>query len=218
MASSRFVVQFSNSNVSSGNTQLLDFDTDPFGVIGLRYSTVPEITASILVYLATLSGGFGAGTKVDQVLYRAAGSPGSVPVPFPGPEFVAIAAAATTAGYTVPAWTTYNTSSGSGVLAPLGTSISVSELTATVGRTGRGRHFLPFVTQGVISAGGTVGTGTIALTESAALDILMGQASGTVPALIGIPWVLVGPASPASKEITNVKCQPIFSNLESRRR
>lgn len=218
MACSKYVVKLSNSNVSPANYQLIDFDTDPFAVVGLRYSTTSEISASILVYLATLSGGMAAGTSFTEVLYRAAGSAGSVSLPFPAADYASIAAAATTAGYTVPAIAAYGTTFGSGILAPLGTSISVSELTLTVGRTGRGRHFLPFVSQGVISAGGTVGSGHIILTEGAADDILLGQASGTVPALIGIPWAMCGPASPTGKEIVNVKCQPIFSNLESRRR
>lgn len=217
MAISKYQVYFTNSNIDPSNYQIVDFDIDE-AAAGSYFTGESEL-AAILIYLTVVSGGFGAGTFINRVQYRAAGSPGYVPRLFPTTEYAAVRTDVISAGYSVPAMASgYATSLGSGILAPLGTSISVSELTATVGRTGRGRHFLPFVSQGVISAGGTVGTGHIALVEGAFLDILLGEAVGTVPGLLGDAVCISGPASPAAKLITGVKCQPIFSNLESRRR
>ncbi|HEV8177034.1 MAG TPA: hypothetical protein VGP44_05035 [Gemmatimonadales bacterium] len=211
-----WIVKFQNDNVDATNYQIVDFDID-YTIVGVPQSSNEQV-AEILAYFGALSGGFATGTRLVEVGWRGPGSAGATPWPFPLTEYNAIRADPDAGPWALPAWTAYGTAMGSGNLAPLGTSISVSERTAQVGRTGRGRHFLPFTSANTVSAGGTVGTGRLALIDDAYATFLLG--AGTTPlAATPAPGVVVSNrAKTTAYAITTVKAQPVFSNLESRRR
>lgn len=219
MAQAKYVFKFENTAVASSNYQIVDVDVNPAG------GTVRQNHAQILAYFSTV--GFttmGGVTRIAEVLYRPLGAAGAVALVFPTAEFAAVIAAATADGIGPAGMPTgYGSQiSAAGNLAPLGTSISVSELTATVGRTGRGRHFLPFVGVNTMTGGGGLVAAQIDRIREAYLYFLQGIVSSTLapatsPVLNLSPLVTNAAGTPIHL-ITTVKPQPIFSNLASRRR
>lgn len=217
MSANHLLVKFTNSNVDATNYQLCDVHVDSATAINAL-----QMYAQIIAYFAAVSGGMGSGTRIAGLSERPSGTPGFTPLAFPTAAYAATVAAAASDGITVPAMASgYATSLGSGVLAPLGTSISVSERTATPGPTGRGRHFLPFVSQGIISAGGTVGTGHLAIIEDCANEFFLGVdpsgGAATAP-IVSMDPVITNSGGLIIHAITLYRPQPVFSNLESRRR
>lgn len=150
---------------------------------------------------------FAAGVSVIGCRFRQAGQGASVNLPFPLVEYTA--KKADTLGTVLTAETGYGRALGGGALAPLGTSLCVTEYTAQGGRTGRGRVFWPFVSQVAVDANGQYAeTQTNAMT--ALLNVLYGLGVSGIPSVHGFG---VG-----ENLITSIKVRRIFSNLRSRRR
>jgi hypothetical protein len=214
------VVYFTNPNVDAGNYQLVDFDCDNTAA-GM---SPEEVAARLAQYFKRCGEAnvISADTHITQILYRAPGSAGATPI-VPDPAFTAAAVTYTNASpynWAVSGWGGFPILVASaGVLAPLGTSVSVSERSAHPGRSGRGRHFLPFVQSGAINGGGTLGTGQQADIVQAYEVLFMGLdplAKGSV--LDEVHPVITNHLRTTEYPITSVKAQPILSNLESRRR
>lgn len=202
MTIKRYTVKFTHTNINVANPALVNFVADGGG-------SDAENAASILAYLAGMGGIFSSGTNVVDVSVRPAGSAGGTSLAFPATEYATLSGIAS-----LPSWTGYGSLPGAtGALTPLGTSISVSERTATVGPTGRGRHFLPMVNTAIVTSGGVLNGTDITLVHDSYDFWLRGGSGG--PAFN--PSVSNHTLAHAF-HITSVKPQPIFSNLESRRR
>lgn len=215
----KFIVKFTNDAVDPSNFQLVDMDVRMVG------KTVNEAAAQILCYFATVGFATAGGvTKIADLLYRPFGSPGAISLAFPTTEYNAVLAAATSDGQSPAGMASgYATQvSAAGSLTPLGTSISVSEVTGTAGPRGRGRHFLPFIGANTVDGQGRVLAAVLATIKQKYEYFILGldNPGGLIPA----PPVsdLQPVVQPASGLTTNaiilVKPQPVFSNLESRRR
>lgn len=214
-----WVVKFQNANVDAGNYQICDVHTND-GATTLS----PDRLAQIIAYFATTNVA-AVNTSIVGVSARFNGAAGYTPLPFPTTEYAAVVAAATGDSVAVnPMATGYASNIGltGSVLAPLGTSISVSERTATAGPTGRGRHFLPFIRSSAATAGGSVvaadGTEIELLYNYFLRGILGGVPFAASPPVADLFPVVTNSAGTPVHGITSVKAQPIFSNLESRRR
>lgn len=208
MTITKYTARITNDNVDPNNFQLVGFTFD-------NTENDPVNTSLVLAYLAEASNTYASGTRIIGVSARTAGSAGGVDVPFPVTEYAANASGGAADGHPLPAMAAYGVSIGGGGLTPLGTSISVSERTSTVGPTGRGRHFLPFTSTTQITAGGRLAPSTITeISDKWRYWFGYGPSS---------PYVLVGPVITnrllaIPKVILTVKAQPVLSNLESRRR
>lgn len=213
-----FVVRFVNTSVDPGNYQLVDFDRSPSG----GTPTDAQIAAQLAAYFAlTGSQVCASGTQIESISVRHSGSPGLVAIPFPTTEYAAIVAAVIAAGGTIPGMGAgYGANFGAGALSPLGTSISVTELTATPGPTGRGRHFLPFINTGCVSAAGGLLATQQAFIRSAWDDMIFGidGAGAPFPPMVNLSPVVTDAAQSHGYPILSIRPQPVFSNLESRRR
>lgn len=215
----KFIVKFTNDAVDPSNFQLVNVDVRMVG------KTVNEAAAQILCYFATVGFATAGGvTKINDLLYRPFGAPGAISIAFPTAEYNAVLAAATTDGQSPAGMpVAYATQiSAAGALCPLGTSISVSEVTAFPGPRGRGRHFLPFIGVNTVDGQGRVLPAVLATIKQRYEYFLLGvdNPGGLIATL---PVTSLEPVvQPSSGLTTNaivaVKPQPVFSNLESRRR
>jgi hypothetical protein len=204
----RMVAKYVNASVNPDNYQLVDFDFDSSTL------TEKELAAQILAY-GNLLGSVGViatQTQCIDITSRPSGSAGATSVPFPTAEYVALHALLATVG----TYTSYTQFIGGGALAPLGTSVSVSERTAFPGRSGRGRHFLPYCGVSAVAADGSVDATAIFDIESFYNALFLGS-------LVGGPVATKAVVRPnntlsGGHLIVSCKAQPIFSNLESRRR
>lgn len=215
----KFVFKFENADVDASNYQICDFDVKHTG------SSIAQAGAQMIAYFAAV--GFatmGGVVKLIEVTHRAVGAAGATVLPFPTAEYAGVLAAATTdvispagmpSGYATQI-------SAAGPLCPLGTSISVSEISAFAGRRGRGRHFLPYTGRNVVTTGGQVTLATRNRIEQLYTYFLAGFISTTgLPAtapVVGLTPVVTNAAGTPTHDIITVRAQPIFSNLESRRR
>ena len=201
----RITIQLENTNVNPDNYQLIDFTSN-------TVSNSQQHLAEVLAYIAKIGGHFADGTQVVAAWTRVAGSAGAVELDFPSTDYAAIRTAV--GGGVIPAWAAYGAIPGaSGVLTPLGTSVSVSLFTATPGRAGRGRHFLGFLGAQCVSAGGQFASVNINETIDAYDTFIMSPTAG--PAFAPI---VSNSAMSTAHPVTLVRPQPILSNLESRRR
>lgn len=205
MTVKRYTAKMTNDNVNPDNYQLIDFALQGTG-------TDAENAAVILAYIALIGGHFADHTNVTGMQVRAAGSAGALDIGWPTSAYDALVA---DAGTSVPAWSGYGEIPGaSGVLTPLGTSVSVSLYTATPGPTGRGRHFLGFLGAQCVSAGGTFNPVNITETQDAYSLMFFGGGIGPSDP----DPVITNSAMTTGHPVVSVKAQPILSNLESRRR
>ncbi len=215
----RYIFKFQNDDVGPVNYQIVDADIAGVGV------TTEESVAQMLCYFATVGYTMMGGvTRLIEVMERPLGAAGATPVPFPYAEYAQVLTWAAADGVSAAGMATgfLTQISAGGVLCPLGTSISVSERTSTVGPTGRGRHFLPFVGVNAVETNGSVKAQVREKIEDMynyffrALDPIT-----NVPVASGM-FDLEPKVTPANGATTNqiiaVKAQPVFSNLESRRR
>lgn len=218
MAVDRYLAVLENSAVNSLNYQELGFEVNPSpGGI-----TVPEMAARIIGYLAQCTT-CATGTTITAIKVRLAGAPGFTTVPYPAGNYTVVDGDAVTDGFTTqPGTGAYPFALGAGALCPLGTSISVTENTATAGPTGRGRHFLPFVSATVVASGGQLAPAYRTAILNAYREFFLatkpggGAASGTLAN--PVPVVVTNAAGTPLHAITGITPQPVFSNLESRRR
>jgi hypothetical protein len=210
MAGGHFVLKFSNPNVDAANYQIVDHD-----LASTTLATDAEALAQLIAFWQqTGFNSIAVGTNlVEATLYPLGGGAG-VAQPFP----VAAHAALVVIDPTLPPATAFPVDVGasSSGLAPLGTSIVVSEYTAVGGPGGRGRLFIPFVAEATVTAGGTLDP-----TIAATIATLYGHwihggtfAFGTED----LEPVIVHRNGDPATDVTHVKAQPVFSNLESRRR
>lgn len=204
----RMTAKYVNASVNTDNYQMMDFDFDG------ATQTEKELAAVILAYgnLLGSQGIIAVNTSCVEIMSRPSGSAGATAVPFPTAEYVALHGLLTTVG----TYTTYTQIIGGGALCPLGTSVSVSERTAFPGRSGRGRHFLPFCGVSAVAGDGSVDSAAIFDIEGDYNSLFLGSLVGGPPATKAVVRpnnVLTG-----GHLITTVKAQPVFSNLESRRR
>lgn len=198
----RLVMKFTNDAVNALNYQLVDFDFN--NTVG----DVNTAAASCLayMYLNAAAEVLATNTRIVGIDSRPVSTSGSTPVPFP----VAAYAALVVIDPRLPPASTYVGTIGVGALCPLGTSISVSEVTAHAGPTGRGRHFLPFISRNSVNAGGQVAAAVLGEIDSYYEDHIMGGLLATPnnPVVTGV----------GSFSIIAPRAQPVYSNLESRRR
>lgn len=214
-AASRFLFKFENDNVDAINYQ-------EFGIeLGSDVETIgiPLVAAQMLLYVTGACRWVSdQHTKLVGIQYTPTLSSLSVPVPFPATEYAVLYAAAVGDFPKVVGITGYGQDLGEtgNALSPLGTSIVVSEYTATGGPSGRGRHFLPFVGKFSVTGGGFVDASHRAGIEELYNAFILddGSFTGSVP----LQPVVENAARTTVKNILNVKAQPVFSNLRSRRR
>jgi hypothetical protein len=209
----KIVAQFEHDQIGPANQALVSFNFN-------TALSVEACGAAVLGYLAGATQLFSAGTKLAGLQVRAAGAAGSIQMPFPAVDYAALRALNT--GF-FPAWAAYGPiPTSTGPLCPLGTSISVTENTLTAGPRGRGRHYLPYVQAGIVAVNGGVTVGAQAGLRAAyerAMGFVDLGASVTAPRVI--PAVTRAPVAVGPNpyyDISNVKVQPVFSNLRSRRR
>lgn len=209
--SGKMVARFENSNVSSANYALIDFD---FRSTDL---SMEQLGALVITYCEVMGGRgiLGDDTILQGVQQRAIGTAGFLPLPYPVTQAsTAMADYNTEFSTALTSAGAYGVTLGAGVLAPLGTSVSVSEITGHAGRTGRGRHFLPYVSAGAVdSSGQLLSAGRTYVEQAYNFLILDNTTFSGAP----IP-VVTGTWDGTGHEIIACKAQPVFSNLESRRR
>jgi hypothetical protein len=209
----KITAQFEHDLIGPANQALVGFN---FNTI----SSKEQCAAAILGYIGGNTGLFAAGTKLVGLQVRAAGAAGSTQMPFPSVEYLALQSI-NPGVFAV--WGGYGAVPGAGgALCPLGTSVSVTENTLTVGPRGRGRHYLPYIQAAIVASNGGVTNGAQSGIRNAYekafgfVDIGTGVHAPTVnPAVTRSP-VPIGPNP--YYDIVNVKVQPVFSNLRSRRR
>lgn len=210
----RLIFTLQCADVSPSNYQQIGFAlTTPAGA-----SDVAQ--AQLAAYLGCLgsAGMIAQHVSISDISLRSFGSAGNTPQPFPSAAYADLITPVSGEGYGIPSLAAYGDTFGSGGLNPLGTSISVSEVTNTVGRSGRGRHFVPFTSQSCVLTDGSYGN---ADTNLALANLLMLGVDINGDPVAGIEVLPVGvcPANAVGiKPIVRYKPQLVFSNLESRRR
>jgi hypothetical protein len=205
-----YVVKFTNDAVNSLNFQLCDMD-----VANTMGASDAQVLAQIIAYFAAQATESAAqNTRLADVIFYPAGTNFGLHPSFPATEFTAIH----TEYSSIPNLTAYGQNVGrSGeALAPLGTSIVVTEYSATGGPGGRGRHFLPFISENLINSGGQVESTAIAAIEPNYGRFLMDNPAGT--SITDLTPTVVKADQSVNAPVVAVKCQPVFSNLRSRRR
>lgn len=205
----KFLVKCSNAGVDPLNFQEFGIEID-------STSVVPTATcvAQILAYfMSVAAGAIATNTHVESVSYKAPGNVGFIPQPFPVTAWAALVALNPDLG----AASTYAAlEPGTGGLAPLGTSIVVTEYSAVSGPKGRGRHFLPFINQTCLDdVTGFVNAGNRAAIEAAYNTYVLNTVSGN--GSVALTPVIASSDGDFETVVTNVVCQQVLSNLKSRR-
>ena len=181
--------------------------------------TTAEIAADIWAYL-NLVGKFVMETGVLVTGLKVSTDPtvGLNPVPFPTAE---VAIWNTYAGADVPAATDWGQPMGIGAghhSSGRGDSLSVTTKSTSGGRSGVGRHFLPFLTSDAVGFDGLVDSGYITAVQGSyglcflGTGIALGAPSFTEP----LPVVWSRKAGFPTYPISSVKAQPIPSRLRTR--
>ena len=209
----RWTVVFTNDYVESTNYQMFGIEAT-----SASPSDVPKVAAQILGYSAVAAFAMASGTRIEELRYIPSGSSVSTLVPFPVAEFAALQALS--GGDMAPMDAYGDDLVGAGQpLGPLGTSIVVSEYTATGGPSGRGRHYLPFISSVVVEYTGVVkNTARTKIVGAYEALLLNPSAFAYSSVAIDVDPRVMNAAGDTIRPVTNVKCQPVFSNLESRRR
>lgn len=142
----RYIVHVEANTQGTPNEALVHFDVNMGSTL-----TDAERLACMIAYLSGV-GDVAVSTIITQAEVIRSGAAGALPLPFPVAAYAAWKAVnshlVTMAGYGV----TY----GSGVMATLGTSITVSLYTAIPGRATTGRHYRPWTGAGALDSGGEV--------------------------------------------------------------
>jgi hypothetical protein len=208
----KFTVRTSNASVDSVNYQLT----------GFAFTDVTDkavVAAHIIGYFRDVASAdfFGGGTTLDGIIQRDDSGPGGLEMPFPRAEYAALVTAAAARGVTIAPALDWGFNLGAGNLCPLGTSVSVSELTAAAGKSGRGRHYLPFTGDLILGADGRVALSRLNNVRDSYGSFLLGSSERYISSG-GAPLKPVVVGKLGENLITLVKAQPVCSNLESRRR
>lgn len=208
MAVGAFTWRATMSNTTMGgaaNPAMIGFTTvaDP-GV------AQPELAAAIIVYLSTWLGNNGAaGSSVDQLYYRDAPGNVEVPVPFPAAEVAALLVLHPTYS----GGTLYGQTFGAGQPAGLGVGICVSEYSTMSGRSRRGRHFLPYVAEASMDAGGLL----IGAQAAANTDVYEALLRDSAVALLNWQMAVWSPTLGVKTAIQQVVTRQVPTLLRSRR-
>lgn len=208
----RYTVTLENPIGGGGNQAQVGFSTLTLGSYSL------EFAMQLCVYFGALGsdGIICSGTKVTGIQWREHLAAGAVDVPFDAAMYVTASGVITGLGFGVPAMTDYGDTFGVGDPLPIGTSVNVAEFTGTLGRKGRGRHFIPFASKTACDSLGAFGNSKIAdLTDIYNQLMLNMPPDGDIyDAGVG-----VAPASGTNGHpITSVVPRSIYSNLRTRRR
>ena len=219
MAIIRYVFKFENTASNTQNYQIVDAD------IQNGTGTGAQQLAQMCAYFASAAYvSAGGQMKLVEVTARTTGSPGAIPQTFPTAAYAATLAAGVTDGVSLAGMATgFATQiSAAGALCPLGTSISVTEKSNTVGRTGRGRHFLPFIGVNTVATDGTVKSTVRDQIRDyynyCFLAVKPGAGGAATAPIINLQPCVTNRFGLIANTIVEVKPQPVFSNLESRRR
>lgn len=209
MANGLWQVQVGNADAGGdANLATVTFQLDLAGT-----TTEAQAAAQILAYFqypAVLT----TQSYVKQILLRRSGSAGNVSVPFPVTEYAALKALRSAYLVTM---TAYSVAFGVGDLSPVGTSVNMRELTGIAGRSYQGRHFVPWVSQDMVSSDGRFdGTGQTALRASY-FDYLLGDDPGGSGGVNLFPQVFSTKLS-VYTPIIDATPQAVLSNLRTRRR
>lgn len=181
--------------------------------------TVAEQAARILVYLQRSMSVMCEGSVFVQEIAVATTPLGDyVPVPFPTAEHAAVKAATTFFedigpmgfGYSSAITLSSQTSSGRG------DSLCVREICAAGGRSGKGRHFLPFLAREAIGATGLVGPSQAAAVNIAYRECFMGDGGGIL-ATAALPEVF-SRKDAVAYFVAQIQVTQIPSRLRSRTR
>lgn len=210
MAGGRFVAQFDNSNVDAANYQLVDLDASAVTTL-----TDAEIAAQFIAFWVVVGPSvIATGTSLVSVTKYPIGGGAGVPIPFPVAEYAALVVDVPG----LPSRTAYPAAVGAtaSALAPLGTSVVVTEYTGVGGPGGRGRMFTPFAAVGAVDSAGFVSSSARSAIE-VAYRLWLQDSPPTLSTGSVLP-VLTHVSGATPDPITTVKAQPVFSNLESRRR
>lgn len=213
----RWTIKLTNDNVNEIN----------YAEFGIELSAASPATptqqwSQIVAYvLGVASQCCAAGTRIREMSYRPSTSTVSSPFPWDAVTYNALASANVANYPWLVAMSDYGADigdSGTG-LSPLGTSVVVTEYSATGGPSGRGRHYIPFINGNCITAGGYLGTAIRTTIELCYSNFIMDKALSPAPTGTGDLFPVVeNAAGTTAKPIVTVKAQPVFSNLKSRRR
>lgn len=209
LAYHHFVVATQNDNAGgAANYNLVDFD------FAVGSPSVPFLASRIIGYVGGYLASYGAaGSSIASISYRLSTIAGSVDVPFPTTAYAGLRD--TFPG--LPDYTGYGEALGDGGLTPIGTSIQVREFTANVTRSGKGRHYLPFVGADFITASGQVNA-TAATEISNNYGILfLGQVDGG-DSVIAVDPIVYSRKFDLVQPVLSVSTSQTCSNLRTRRR
>ncbi len=208
-----FVAYLSNTHTGGqGNQALVDFD---FLRPGEEALTIDDLTARIIGYFAGYIASTGAtSTSLDRITYRPNDVAGTIDVAWPTAAYDAL----TGVFPGLQDLTHYGVITGTAeALTPIGTSICVREFTASPTRSGKGRHYLPFLAAASVTSAGILGpTPAANLVDNYNAMFLEGDAYGdTVPT--ADPCV-VSIKDNLARLILDITPNTILSNLRTRRR
>lgn len=213
----RWTIKMTNDNVNEIN----------YAEFGIELSAASEATPTqqwqqIVGYvLGAASQVCAAGTRIREMTYRPSTSSVSSPFPWDAASYN-IMASTNVANYP---WLVEMDDYGDDIgdsgtgLSPLGTSVVVTEYSATGGPAGRGRHYIPFINGDCITAGGYLGSAQRATIELCYKNFILDLGLSPAPTGTGdLTPVVENAAGTTAKTIVTCKAQPVFSNLKSRRR
>lgn len=205
MTVTRVTAEFQTPALGAANPAFVGFTFNPVGGV-----TKAQMGAQVIMYFCWIGGAMQASTSLIGIKTLEAGAPGAADLPFPTAEVATLAALAV--GSQVP--TTYASVefSGSGA-APVGTSACVSERTATLGRAGRGRHFIPFLAADCIDSNGQISSVNAGGIDDQYFNWIQGDLPTWDSAACVCPQDLSSP-----KTILLASCNRIPSQLKTRRK
>lgn len=181
----------------------------------------PELTAAVVQYLA-LNGWGIMGNVVSLVSVRKIipGVDGYTEMDYPADEVQAIKdllVSATGAWDDANVWGDTITGGASGGSSGRGDSLCVTTLTGQAGRSGVGKHFLPYISRDVVDSGGLYDVTTRSVIENRYRAMFMGVTAGitTSPAVQCLPAVY-STKNTADYLVTTPRVSQVPSRLRSR--
>lgn len=205
MTVQRLTCEFQTTGQGAANPAYTHFTFNP-----PSGTTIEQCAAAVIQFFGWTAGLFEAGMSMIGIDVMEAGALGAYPLPFPVDEVADWAALAV--GSQVP--TTYASLEFSGTgSTPVGTSANLAQQTVTLGRTGRGRSYLPFIAANAIDGNGEISSVNRAGVATQAANWLL---AGLLPVDL---FLSVTPGNlSAPKLVTDIECKPIPSNLKTRTR
>lgn len=205
----RYVIKMLNDNVSATNYEQFGIECN----LASNGVLQGQGAAQIIAYIAKNASAILANdSQIAAIMLTPSGTNLGVNIPFPVTEYAALKVL----DAALPTMTAYGVAIGaSGGLAPLGTSIVVTEYTNVGGPAGRGRHFFPFYNKAKVDGNGLADSASRAAVVVNYSDWILGDGAFAVD---GLTPLVVNALGTTTKAVLSVKAQPILSNLRSRRR